>query len=68
MPPVPFYRCGKCRKEFDSLENAQRCEDAHLTVVSASVKTYSIKAYPYALEVIFSNGETRIYIAEDMSM
>lgn len=64
--PIPFYRCEKCRREFDSIEGAKACEDAHLTVVSATVKTYSIRPFPYSLEITFNNGEKRIYNSEDL--
>ena len=65
MPPLVFYRCSKCRREFDCREKAQDCEDNHLTVTSARVQGYGVHPYPYAVEVTFSNGEMRIYLAEN---
>ncbi len=67
MPPIPFFRCAVCRREFDNHEKAALCERAHLSVVSASIKGYGIHQYPYALDVLFSNGETREYRAQDLS-
>lgn len=64
--PIPFYRCEKCRREHDTLEGAEKCEAAHLTVISARVKGYGIYPYPYEVEVVFSNGETRVYLADNM--
>lgn len=64
--PIPFFRCEKCRREFDSREGAERCEDAHPTPVSAVVAGYGIHPYPYSLEVTFSDGKSRIYNAENM--
>jgi len=64
--PLIFFRCEKCRREFPSREAAEKCEAEHLAVVSATVKTHSIHQYPYALEVTFSNGETREYVADNM--
>lgn len=64
MPPLVFYRCAVCRREFDSLEQAQGCEDNHLTITEAHVKGYGIHPYPYEIEVTFNNGEKRLYLAE----
>lgn len=64
--PLIFFRCEKCRREFPSREAAEKCEAAHLTAVSAKVKSHGIHPYPYAVEVTFSNGETREYVADNM--
>jgi transposase-like protein len=61
--PIPFYRCGVCKREFETHDKAVLCELAHLKVVSATVKGYGIHQYPYTLNVLFSNGETREYVA-----
>ena len=59
MPPIHFYRYAICRREFDSHKKAALCERA--------IKGYGIHQYPYALDVLFSNGETREYRAQDLS-
>lgn len=64
--PLIFFRCEKCRREFPSREAAEKCEAEHLTVISAEAKTHSIHKYPYAVEVTFSDGETREYVADNM--
>jgi len=64
--PIAFYRCEKCRREYPSSEAAEQCEAEHLIPVSATVKSYSTRRYPYSVEITFSNGEKRIYNAEDM--
>ena len=64
--PVPFWRCEKCRREFDSREGAEGCEAGHLLPVSAVVVGYGIRSYPYSLEVTFNNGGKKIYNAEEM--
>ncbi|GHU80737.1 hypothetical protein FACS1894191_6660 [Clostridia bacterium] len=64
--PLTFYRCEKCRREFERREDAERCEAAHLTVLEARVKCYGIHPYPYELEITFNNGATKIYLAETM--
>jgi hypothetical protein len=64
--PIPFWRCEKCRREHDSLEKAEACEAGHLIPTSVGVKSYTVRPYPYSLEVLFSDGKTRIYNAEDL--
>lgn len=64
--PIPFYRCSKCKKEHKTLEDAFACEDSHLEVSDAKAKTYTIGQYPYILEVTFTNGVKKEYIADDM--
>lgn len=64
--PVPFWRCGKCRREHDSREGAEQCEASHLAPVSASIKQYTHRPYPYALDVTFEDGTVMVYNAENM--
>ena len=61
------YRCARCRREFASLEEATACEDSHLQVLHARIKEYSVHKYPFMLEVTFSDGSTREYIADNMN-
>ena len=64
--PIEFYRCAKCRREFERREDAEKCENGHLLPVSVTVKLYTIKPYPYSVIVTFSNGETQVYNAENL--
>lgn len=64
--PIPFFRCNTCGREFPSCEDAERCEREHLTAVSVTVKVNGIHKYPYSVDVKFSNGETREYVAQNM--
>ena len=64
--PIAFFRCSKCRREFDTHKAAKACENGHLTPVAAKILRYTIKPFPYSLEVTFNNGERRIYNAEDL--
>jgi hypothetical protein len=43
-----------------------QCEAGHLRVVSAREVQYTVKPYPFTVEVAFNNGEKRIYRAEDL--
>lgn len=64
--PIPFYRCERCQREFASLEAALECENSHLQVTGAKIKQYSVYRYPYMLEVTFSDGTQRDYVADEM--
>ena len=41
-------------------------EDSHSLPVKGCVKGRTFAHYPYSLEVLFSNGEERIYNAESL--
>lgn len=64
--PIPFFRCVKCRKEFSTQAEAEGCEVEHLEVTAASAKQYTIKKHPYMIEVTFTDGSVKDYIADDM--
>jgi hypothetical protein len=64
--PITFFRCCKCRKEFNTYKGAKSCENAHLTPVSTKAIRYTIKPFPYSVEITFNNGERRIFNAEDL--
>lgn len=66
MPPIIFYRCCVCKREHAYHEEAVRCEASHLTAVSVSVRNHGIHEYPYSVDVTFSNGQTREYVADHM--
>lgn len=64
--PIPFFKCEKCKKTFDSYDGAEACENSHLLPIEVSVKSYSLKPFPYSVQITFHNGEKRIYNAEDL--
>ena len=64
--PIPFYRCNKCKREHPNVEAAIACERAHLIPEAVLVKSYSVKPYPYSVEITFTNGEKRIYNSKDL--
>jgi len=64
--PTAFYRCTKCRREWKTFEEAKNCEDSHLIPVSAKALVYTIRPFPYSIEIIFNNNERRIYLSEDL--
>ena len=63
MPKV-FYRCVKCNREFNNITDTKNCENSHLKIKKASIKSYGVYPHPYEIEVVFNNGDTRIYLAE----
>jgi hypothetical protein len=65
--PLVSYRCSICKREFKTYDEAQGCEAAHLTVVETRVLGYGIHTYPYEIAVTFNNGETRSYLAQNLS-
>jgi hypothetical protein len=64
--PIAFYRCSKCRKEFGSFQDAKRHEDSHLFPVSAEVASYTVREFPYEINVEFNDGSKRVYCARDL--
>jgi len=64
--PVAYFRCLKCKRTFDTFEGAQGCEDAHLRPKSVKAVEYTVRPFPYSVEVKFNNGEKRIYNAQDL--
>lgn len=65
--PLVFYRCARCRREFDKLEGAQGCEDSHAGVLKAAAKLYTVDPYPFTIDVQFSDGQSRVYVLEEMT-
>lgn len=65
--PLIFYRCARCRREFDKLEDAQTCETSHARVKRARAKQYTVGQYPFTVEVVFSNGQTKVYVLEELA-
>ena len=64
--PMTFYRCKKCRREFDNYRDAKNCETAHPEPVSIKNVQYTIKHWPYSVEVTFSDGSKRLYNADEL--
>ena len=64
--PLTFYRCKKCKREHNDFKDANDCEMTHLEAVSVKNVKYTIRNWPYSVEVTFSDGSKRIYNAEDM--
>jgi len=64
--PLTFYRCRKCRREFSEYRDAKNCEAAHPTPVSVKNVQYTVKRWPYQVEVTFSDGSKRLYNADDL--
>ena len=64
--PLTFYRCRKCRREFNTFQDAKDCEKAHPEPVSVRNMAYTIKKWPYQVEVTFDDGSKRIYNADDL--
>jgi hypothetical protein len=64
--PLTYFKCKKCFRTFNTYGEARTCEKAHLRPVSAKAVRYTIKPYPYTIEVTLNNGEKRIYNADDL--
>lgn len=65
--PIVFYRCEKCYRECATIEDAERCEESHLSLASATIRGYCLTGkLPYSIEVTFNNGDTRLYLLEGM--
>ena len=62
--PIIHFLCEKCKRKFDSMAEAENCENSHLTIQNAYIKRYGIHPHPYEIEVVFNNGDSIIYIAE----
>ena len=64
MPPVVTYKCAKCGMRRESYEAAEKCEEAHLTAVSVREVEYVLGAYPYRVELTFTDGKAVEYVAD----
>lgn len=49
----------------DSYEEAEKCEQSHLSAVSIEPLEYRMGAYPFRVLLTFPDGKTREYIKED---
>lgn len=48
------------------MEEAKDCENSHAQVRRARAKKYTLGAYPFTIDVTFSDGNTKVYVLEDM--
>jgi hypothetical protein len=62
--PLVFYRCVKCRREYSSYGEAAACELAHPAPVKVKALSYTIRPYPYQVEVEMDSGERLVYNAD----
>lgn len=67
MAPITFYRCPKCKREFNHYDDAADCERSHPGVKRARAKQYTVGQYPFTIDVTFADGNTKIYVLEDMA-
>jgi len=65
--PLVFYKCRKCKREYSDFQDAKNCEMSHLQPVSVRAVQYTIRHWPYQVEVLFDDGSKKIYNADDMS-
>jgi hypothetical protein len=63
---VITYECVKCRRAFNSYDEARECEKSHPRLLSAKTVRYTVRPYPYSIEVGFSDGEKRIYNSQEL--
>ncbi|MCL2708367.1 MAG: hypothetical protein FWF03_04530, partial [Defluviitaleaceae bacterium] len=63
--PLMFFRCRKCKHEFKNLHDAKNCEAAHPQPVSIRNVSYTVKNWPYQVEVTFNDGSKRLYSADE---
>ena len=64
MLPITFYRCEKCKRDYNNMEDAEKCENGHLTIVETRIKGYGLYPHPYEIDIVFSNGDVIRYVAE----
>ena len=49
----------------DSYEEAEKCEQSHLSAVSVKELEYRLGAYPFRVRLTFPDGKEREYLKED---
>jgi len=64
MPPIVIYKCAKCKTQRESYEDAERCEQSHLSAVSVRDLEYKYGAYPVRVALLFPDGKEQEYIAD----
>jgi len=63
--PIVLYKCSKCKMFRDSYEEAERCEQSHLSAVSVKELEYRLGAYPFRVMLTFPDGKEREYVKQD---
>ena len=66
MTAITRYHCDICKRDFDNMADAEKCENGHLKIDAVRIKHYGIYPHPYELEITFSNGDKMIYVAEHL--
>ena len=64
--PIIEYRCALCKMKRDSYEEAERCEQSHLSAVSVREIEYRMGAYPFKVMLLFPDGKELEYTKEDI--
>jgi hypothetical protein len=49
----------------DTFEEAEKCEDSHISAVSVRELEYTFGAYPCHVALVFPDGKEKEYISED---
>jgi len=65
--PLITFKCRKCKREFNNFHEAKNCEAAHPQPVSTRNVQYTVKHWPYQVEVTFNDGTKRLYNADSLS-
>ena len=63
--PIIQYKCAKCKAVRDSYNEAEKCEQAHLSALSVREIEYLVGAYPFRVMITFPDGVEREYIKQD---
>ena len=63
--PITFYKCSKCKMIRESYEEAERCEQSHLSAVCVKELEHRLGAYPSRVMLAFPDGKEREYVVAD---
>ena len=63
--PITYFKCSKCKMTRDSYEEAERCEQSHLSAISVREIEYCLGAYPFRISISFPDGKEVMYTKED---
>ena len=64
--PIAFFKCSKCKSIKNTYEDAEKCENSHLSVVSVKEIEYTFGAYPYRVLLTFLDGKEFEYEASHL--
>ena len=65
MAPIIEYKCAKCKMRRDSYEEAEKCEQTHLSAVAVKEIEYHLGAYPFRVIITFPDGSECEYVKQD---